>query len=812
VPARAPSASPDFTRLISSGIDRPRHAAAFAYDDGTRTFSRESPISRRAPSPTTLLLLACLLGLGGGAVAWTASATSVAAASWALTALVALFPLALQLLRGLLRRSMGVDVIAILAIVGALALGEYLAGAVLGLMLATGRRLEESAANRAERELSSLLQRAPRSAHRLREATIETIPAGDVVVGDTLIVKEGDVLPVDGIVTVGPAVLDEAALTGESRPVTREGGDHVRSGTANAGSSFHMRATTSAADSTYAGILRMVRQAQASKAPLVRLADRYAQVFVPVTLAVAGIAWLWSGSAERALAVLVVATPCPLLLAAPVAIISGVSRAAKRGIVVKGGAAIETLARGTALYLDKTGTITLGAPRLQRIALGGTNGSADDLLRLAASLDQMSSHVLASALVRAARERGLTLVLPTGVTETPGSGIAGEVDGTPVRLGNFTWVSRATGTAAGEQRFRRRVLRDEGSIVFAAIGQRLAGAFVFDDSIRPDAPRVLRVLKRLGVVETVMLTGDHVAVAESVGAAIGVDRVQANLTPEEKVEAVRRSCQGRVTLMIGDGINDAPALAAADVGIAMGARGATSSSEAADIVLVVDRLDRLVEAIEIARRSRAIAVQSMLAGMILSLAAMGGAAFGLLSPVVGALLQEAIDTATILNALRALRGRRGAVTPRLPAAVAAGLRREHRRLLPDVDEFRDLADRMDGIDPADLGRRLEHTRRSLATILAHERADESEVYTTITAALGGDDPLAAMSRTHQEIFHLARMFERLVGDLPAEGPAPEDLMDLRRTLYALHTILRLHFAQEEELYVALDRDSTTAGE
>jgi heavy metal translocating P-type ATPase len=753
-----------------------------------------------------------VLGLGGGGAAWLAGKAATAAALWASTAVVALGPLVLALVNSLRRRSAGVDVIALLAIVGTLALGEYLAGAVVALMLATGRRLEESAANRAERELAALLQRAPRSAHRLRGAAVETIPADAVVAGDTLIVKEGDVLPVDGVVTAGPAVLDEAALTGESRPVTREPGDQVRSGTANAGPSFQMRATTTAADSTYAGILRMVREAQASKAPLVRLADRYAQVFVPLTLFVAGTAWVLSGDPGRALAVLVVATPCPLLLAAPVAIISGVSRAAKRGIVVKGGAAIETLARGTVLYLDKTGTITLGTPRLQRVALRGAEESTDELLRLAASLDQMSSHVLAGALVRAAHHRGLPLVLPTRVKEQPGAGIEGEVEGTSVRLGNFTWISQATGTAAGEQRFRRRVLRDEGSIVFAALGQRLVGAFVFDDAIRPDAPRVLRVLKRLGIEETVMLTGDHVAVAESVGAAIGVDRVLADMTPAEKVDAVRRAREGHITLMIGDGINDAPALAVADVGIAMGARGATSSSEAADVVLVVDRLDRLVEAIEIARRSRSIAVQSMLVGMGLSLAAMGVAALGLLSPVVGALLQEAIDTATILNALRALGGRHGPAAPRLPAEVAAALRREHLRLLPEVEEFRDLADRMDDIAPIDLVRRLEQARGSLATILTHERADESDVYAAIAPRLGGDDPLAPLSRTHQEIFHLARIFERLIGDLPPEGPVPEDVMDLRRTLYALHTVLRLHFAQEEELYLTLDRDSAATAD
>ena len=764
---------------------------------------------RRSLRPATLLLTACVIGVGSGGAAWVAGRYRLADALWAGTAILALVPIVAALVRSLLKRLAGVDVIALLAIVGALVLREYLAGAVIGLMIATGRALEDYAANRAERELSSLLGRAPRVAHRLEDGAVNTVSVEHVLVGDTLIVKEGDVLPVDGIVSAGPAVLDEAALTGESRLVERQVGDQVRSGTANAGAPFHMRATTTAADSTYAGIIRMVREAQASKAPLVRLADRYAQLFVPVTLTVAGGAWLISGNPARALAVLVVATPCPLLLAAPVAIVSGVSRAARRGIVVKGGAALETLARAKALFLDKTGTITLGAPRLQRIVLARPDGDAAELLRLAASLDQMSSHVLANALVRTARERGLALALPTEVTEKAGLGLSGRVNGTAVRLGHFAWVCVPRPPSSEQLKFRRRVIRDEGSIVFVSVGGDLVGAFVFDDSIRPDAPRVLRLLKRRGIEESIMLTGDHVTVAEPVGAAIGVDRVMADLTPEEKVSAVRQSRTDRVTIMVGDGINDAPALAAADVGVAMGARGATSSSEAADVVLVVDRLDRLVEAVEIAQRTRSIAIQSMWMGMGLSLVAMGGATLGLLSPVLGAVAQEAIDAAAILNALRALRGRRDAARPRLPVDVIATLRSEHRVLIPHVDEFRELADRLDEIPAKELRQRLTLICESLAKILAHERADEQQVYRTLTTVLGGDDPLAAMSRTHQEIFHLARVLDRLIAGIPPDGPDPEDLVDVRRTLYALHTVLRLNMAQEDQLYLSLDHDATT---
>jgi len=295
-----------------------------------------------------------------------------------------------------------------------------------------------------------------------------------------------------------------------------------------------------------------------------------------------------------------------------------------------------------------------------------------------------------------------------------------------------------------------------------------------------------------------------------VGAAIGVDRVLASLTPEEKVQAVQQSRSERVTLMIGDGINDAPALAAADVGIAMGARGATSSSEAADVVIVVDRMDRLVEAVEIAQRSRSIAVQSMMVGMGLSFVAMGFATFGLLPPVFGAVLQEVIDAAAILNALRALRGGRGAARPQIPVEMGERLRAEHRELAPRVEQLRDLADSMGDATIEGLGGKLDDARRSIDQIVAHEHSDEKDVYRLISATLGGEDPLAAMSRTHQEIFHMARAFERLVSDMAASGPDPEDMVDIRRTLYALHAVLRLNIAQEEELYLSLDRDATAA--
>ena len=741
-----------------------------------------------------------------GAVCWFVGWHTAADGFWFATAVVAFVPALLEVLRALRKGSPGVDIIALLAIAGALLLQEFLAGAVIGLMLATGQALEEYAENRADRELSALLKRAPRFARRITGDDLEEIALDLVSPGDVLAVSSGEVLPVDGVVLDALAVLDESALTGESRLVERQTYDAVRSGTVNAGSAFRLKATSSAADSTYAGIIRMVEAAKQSKAPMQRLADRYAIWFVPATLIVSGLAWLLSGSAERALAVLVVATPCPLLLATPIAIVSGVSRAARRGIVVKGGAALETLARAQSLFLDKTGTLTRGSPQLQRIVVAKPGTEQDEVLAVAASLEQLSSHVFAAAVVRAARDRGLALSVPENVVEASGAGVEGEVDGRRVRLGNFEWAATEPDDP-GEERLRRRLAKGQGSVVYLSVDGSLIGALVFDDPIRPDAPRTIRTLKSLGIGEVTMLTGDRAGVAESVGAALGVDHVLSELAPEAKVRAVAAAKQRGITLMVGDGINDAPALASADVGIAMGARGATSSSEAADVVLVVDRLDRLVEALGIARHTRAIAVQSIVIGMALSFVAMGFAAGGALPPVWGAFLQEGIDAISILSALRALGGSTVAEQRfQLPADVAAKLRQEHQQLRPVVDRLRTFAEQLSTPASELLPSTIADLRATLATILSHERNDEAEVYRTISAGLKGDDPLAGMSRTHQEIFHLGDTLERLLAGLEDDPADIEDLIDLRRALFSIDILLRLNISQEEELYFSLDRD------
>ena len=519
---------------------------------------------------------------------------------WALTTVVGVVPIARDVIGGLIRRQPGVDLIALIAMVAALALGEYLAGAVIALMLASGQALEAYADRRAHEELSALLARAPRTVSRYEHDELVERPIDEVRQGDRLFVKTGEVVPVDGVL-MGDAVLDESALSGESKPVDRPHSDLVRSGAVNAGAGFDLRATASAEESTYAGIVRLVQAAQAEKAPAVRLADRYAAIFIPITLVIAVGAWVASGDPLRFLTVVMVATPCPLILAVPIAIVAGISRSAKRGIIVKGGGALETLARGSVLMFDKTGTLTSGVPTVAEVEAFG-DVEPDELLRLAASLDQVSPHVLAAAVVRAAREHDVELEFPDAVTEKHGAGIEGEVGSHRVSLGKASFVSGGLPLPRGARDVRRRSMLDGSSCVFIAVDGEVAGAFLIDDPIRPDTPRVIRSLRRAGIRRVVMVTGDHPDVAESVGAALGVDRILSERAPGEKVEAVEAErAEGGVIIMVGDGLNDAPALAAADVGVAMGARGATASSEAADVVLVVDRLDRLVEAMAIAQ-------------------------------------------------------------------------------------------------------------------------------------------------------------------------------------------------------------------
>jgi heavy metal translocating P-type ATPase len=732
---------------------------------------------------------------GAGNLAWIVSG--------ALGALYA----AWSVLESLRHRRLGVDVIALLALLGALAVGEYLAAAVIGVMVTSGRTLEAWAAGRARRDLRALLARAPRTAHRYRGDTLETIALDEVVAGDLVMVASGELVPVDGTLT-GEAILDESALTGEALPIERGAGDPVRSGVVNAGRPLDLRATTRAADSTYAGIMRLVSEAESSPAPFVRLADRYALWFLALTLAVAGGAWVVAG-ASRAVAVLVVATPCPLILGVPVAMVSGLSLGARRGVVIKGGGVLEQLARCRTLLFDKTGTLTSGRPALAAVVVSGSLPSRE-VLTMAGSLDQVSPHVLATAVVRAAVEGGCDLVLPSDVEEVAGRGIRGTVAGHRVALGKAEWVGM-TGTPRWARTARRMAQLDGALTVFVAVDGRPAGVLVLDDPLRPDAARTIRALRRGGIERVVMVTGDRAEVAESVGAVIGVDEVLAERSPAEKLDAVRQERRRAPVIMVGDGINDAPALALADVGVAMGARGATASSEAADIVLTIDRLDRVGEAVTLSRRTRRIALQSVIAGMAMSVVAMGAAAAGLLPAVWGAILQEVIDVAVILNALRALLPSGTAHLAEQDAVLTRRFQDEHLAIRADIDEMRSAADALGDLDPAEAVARVRRVHRVLVDeVQPHEQAEQEVLYPALDRLIGGRDPTGPMSRAHVEIAHQIRRLGALLDDIGPDGPDEADIADLQRLLYGLHAILALHTAQEEESYLSLAEDVAQA--
>jgi heavy metal translocating P-type ATPase len=599
-----------------------------------------------------LLVGIALSGLALGGWFWSRSEAGFADFAWTLGTLPVLIALFGQIAVSLRRGDVGLDVVAALSMSAALVFGESLAGNVVALMYAGGQLLESFAEGRARREMTALLGRVAFTAMRYRDQTLEEVPIATIRQGDRLLVRQGEVVPVDGHVADGVAVLDLSALTGESIPKRLARGGEVMSGATLVGAAFDLMASRPAAESTYAGIVRLVEAAQASKSPMARLADRYAMWFLALTVFLAAAAWLLSGDPIRALAVLVVATPCPLILAVPVAIISGISRTAKSGALVKDGAALEALAHVRTAILDKTGTVTQGRPAIT--AIKTTAGfSRPDVLGWAASLDQASAHVMATSLIQAATEAGLRLLSPTDIAEVPGEGIEGTVGGRRVAIGGDAYVRDRS--SSGHALLQALDDQDGVQSVAVAVDGVVAGVILLQDQLRKDAQTTLNALRTAGIERIVLASGDMDNIAQAVGRSLGVDEILGDLTPEGKVAAVRREAATRPVMMVGDGINDAPALAAADVGVAMGARGAAASSEAASVVLLVDELHPLVTALNIARRSRAIALQSVFIGLGLSIAGMIVAAFGYLPPVQGALLQEAIDVAVILNALRALK-------------------------------------------------------------------------------------------------------------------------------------------------------------
>lgn len=735
-----------------------------------------------------------LLALGG--VLWLVDSRDAADVLW-LVGTAGGLAVALASTAGAVRRHRPtVDVIALLALGGAIAVGEYFAGAVITVMLATGQLLDARADARARRELRLLLERSPRTARRRVADGLVEVSVDEVATGDTLLVRTGEVVPVDGRLLT-PATLDESALTGEPLPVEQPAGGTARSGAVNAGAPFDLLATAAASESTYAGLVRLVEQAQAASAPFVRLADRLAVVFVPLTLLLAGGAWALTGDPVRAVAVLVVATPCPLLLAAPIAYISGLSRATRVGVVIKGGGALERLAAARVIMFDKTGTLTRGRPQLVGTVMAGGDLTADELLRLAASLDQMSPHVLATSIVSAATARGLDLELPTEVVEEHGYGLSGTVGERRVALGKRAWIVPDP-APAWAQRARRRASLDGSMTVFASVDGEAAGAFLLEDVIRPDAPRMVHGLREAGIRRVVLVTGDRADTAETVGRIVGTDAVHAECDPGEKLAVIHAEREADVVMMVGDGVNDAPALAAADVGVALAARGATASSEAADVVLTVDRVDALADAILIAQRSRRIARQAVGIGMGLSLLAMAAAAAGLLPPAAGAVLQEGIDVLAIGLALRAvLPGRTHTVTlPHADVVMGHELRAQHEASLVVVEEIRAVADQISTQAP-DLVPVRGLLDRLRTVLLTHEHADQAQLVPLVARALGAPATYA-LTRTHAEIEHQVGRLGRLLGDIPDEGAQPEDMVEVRRLLYGLYGVLRLHNAQEDE--------------
>lgn len=572
-----------------------------------------------------------------------------ATTKWLLSAaaIVSVIPILWEMIQDLRSGEYGLDILAATAIITSVVLGEYWAGIVIVLMLTGGEALENYAQRRAKTELNALLHRAPKIAHIIRGRKTLDVPVRDIKVNDKLIIKPGEVVPVDCVVLEGFASFDESSLTGESLPVEKGQGEQLLSGSINTDAVVTIKALHTAADSQFEQIVKLVRSAASSQSPFVRLADRYSIPFTIASFAIAITVWVLSGQAIRFLEVLVVATPCPLLLGAPIALISGMSRAAKHGIIIKTGSAMERLAEVKTIGFDKTGTLTQGKPIVDKV-IPYNSYSIEDIVRFAAALEQNSAHVLAQAIVNEADKHKIKLPKVKQMVEEPGHGLRGTVDGHQVLVGKWGFIHREN--VKIPKAFAHHAPHEMAA--FVAIDGLLAGAISFIDKIRPESKSTLNRLRSTGIEHFLMVTGDNKATASAIAKQLGIDDVRAECLPADKLMAVE-SVKNRPVAFVGDGVNDAPVLAASDAGIALGARGSTVASESADVVIMLDDISRVAVGVEIAKRTFSIARQSILIGIFISFGLMAIFATGKFRPVYGAALQEAVDVAVIFNALRA---------------------------------------------------------------------------------------------------------------------------------------------------------------
>ncbi len=541
----------------------------------------------------------------------------------------------------------GIDILAATAIVTSVILGQYWAAIVIVLMLTGGEALEDFAQHRAQTELRALLKRAPQQAHVIRKGKTIDVPVSELRVGDKVLVKAGEVVPVDAVIIEGSASFDESSLTGESLPQAKQEKDQLLSGTINLDGPVTAQALATAADSQYQQIIKLVRSAAAAQAPFVRLAERYSLPFTVTAYAIAVSVWVVSGHAIRFLEVIVVATPCPLLLAAPVALISGMSLASRYGIIIKTGGALERLAEATTFAFDKTGTLTRGELQIDKLTAFGSF-KEDEVLGLAASLEQTSNHAVAQAIVNEARGRHIKLAKAKHIQEIAGRGLRASARGQQLLVGRFAFMLEHD--VAVPANFKRESIKQ--TAVYVAVGQQLAGVITFRDEIRPEAADTLARLHELGVRETAMVTGDNQATALLIAKQLGITHVHAEALPADKLHFLSE-IKDRPVVFVGDGVNDAPILTGADVGIALGARGTTAASESADVVIMTDDLGQVATATAIARQTFRIARQSILGGIALSLVLMLIYSTGKFSPLSGAIVQEAVDVIVIFNGLRA---------------------------------------------------------------------------------------------------------------------------------------------------------------